>query len=43
MEGKKLSYLNWLDEDVVKEMRRRLKEIKQTLIEIRELLRTLGS
>ena len=43
MEGKKLSYLNWSDEDVVKEMRRRLKEIKQTLIEIRELLRTLGS
>ena len=40
---KELPYLSWSDEDVVEEMQRRLKEIKQILIEIRESLKNLGS
>ena len=43
MAREELPYLRWSDEDVVEEMRKRLREIKQTLIEIRELLRNLGS
>jgi hypothetical protein len=39
----KLPYLDWSDEDVVKEMEKRLKEIKQTLVKIKESLKTLGS
>jgi hypothetical protein len=38
----KLSYLDQSDEHVIKEMKKRLREIKQTLIEIRESLKSLG-
>ena len=43
MVRKELPYLSWSDEDVVEEMQKRLKEIKQILIEIRESLKNLGS
>lgn len=38
----KLRYLKHSDEDVVKEMERRLKEIKELLTEIRDILRSAG-
>jgi len=43
MVRKELPYLSWSDEDVVEEMQKRLKEIKQILIEIKESLKNLGS
>lgn len=43
MAKKELPYLSWSDEDVVEEMQKRLKEIKQILIEIRDSLKNLGS
>jgi len=43
MAKKELPYLSWSDEDVVEEMQKRLKEIRQILIEIRESLKNLGS
>lgn len=42
MVKQKLSYLDQSDEHVIKEMKKRLREIKQTLIEIRESLKSLG-
>lgn len=42
MTNEKLRYLDWSDENVVKEMKTRLKEIKQTLIEIKGSLKSLG-
>jgi len=41
MAKKELPYLSWSDEDVVEEMQKRLKEIKQILIEIRDSLKNL--
>ena len=43
MAKKELPYLSRSDEDVVEEMQKRLKEIKQILIEIRDSLKNLGS
>jgi len=37
-----LRYLSWSDEDVMKETEKRLKEMKQILIEVRELLKAAG-
>lgn len=39
---KKLKYLKLSDEDVLKETEKRLKEMKELLIEIRKLLKVAG-
>lgn len=40
--AKKLKYLKLSDEDVVKEMEKRLAEMKRLLMEIRDLLKAAG-
>lgn len=42
MVKEKLPYLDWSDEDVIREMTKRLKEMRQTLNEIKESLKTIG-
>ena len=39
---KELKYLNFSDEDVIRETEKRLKEMKKLLVEIRDLLKTAG-
>jgi len=39
---RELRYLKWSDEEVLKETERRLKEMKQLLIEIRDALKATG-
>jgi len=40
---KELKYANSSDEEVIKETERRLREMKQLLIEIRDLLKSAGN
>jgi hypothetical protein len=40
---KELKYANSSDEEVIKETERRLKEMQQLLIEIRDLLKSAGN
>jgi len=42
MSEEKLRYQSWSDEDIVKEIEKRLKEMKQLLIEVRDLLKASG-
>jgi len=39
---KEVKYLNFSDEDVIRETEKRLKEMKKLLVEIRDLLKTAG-
>jgi len=40
---KELKYASYSDEEVIKETERRLREMKQLLIEIRDLLKSAGN
>ena len=42
MSEEKLRYQSWSDEDIVKEIEKRLREMKQLLIEVRDLLKASG-
>jgi phosphomevalonate kinase len=39
MSEEELRYQSWSDEDMMKEIEKRLKEMKQLLIEVRDLLK----
>lgn len=40
--AKELKYLKFSDEDITKETRKRLEEMKKLLVEIRDLLKSAG-